>query len=109
MKIFSCPYLDNHVELTDEREQHIAQNHPDFLPEHQDCIIDVLAEPDQIYRSPRFNNARLFSRWFESVRNGKYVVIVVVSDPVPQERHWIITAYIARRLAKGRDIEWERT
>ena len=57
----------------------------------------------------RFGNARLFSRWFESLRGGKHVVVVVVSDPVPTVRHWVITAYIVRKLAKGGDIEWERT
>jgi hypothetical protein len=71
--------------------------------------VSTLADPDQVRRSSRFGNARLFSRWFESLRGGKYVVIVVVSEPAPSERHWIITAYIARKLAKGGDIEWERT
>ena len=54
-------------------------------------------------------NARLFSRWFDSLRGGKYVVVVVVSNPDPEERHWIITAYMTRRLARGGIIEWERT
>jgi hypothetical protein len=109
MAYFSCPYLGSNVELTDEREHHIANNHPDLLPEHRRCIADALADPDQVRRSSRFVNARLFSRWFESLRGGKYVVVVVVSDAAPSERHWIITAYITRKLAKGGDIEWERT
>jgi len=33
---FSCPYLSGEVELRDERERHIAENHPDLLPEHRD-------------------------------------------------------------------------
>lgn len=49
---------------------------------------------------------RLFSRRFDAVRR-KYVVVVIVSDVVPGDRHWIITAYIARRLVKG-EIEWQR-
>ena len=108
MTYFPCPYLGSEVELPDEREQHIADNHPDLLPEHRQCIADTLANPDQVRRSSLFGNARMFSRWFESLRGGKYVVVVVVSDIAPAERHWIITAYIARKLAKG-DIEWERT
>jgi hypothetical protein len=44
---------------------------------------------------------------FDSVRGGKHVVVVVVSESVPGARHWIITAYIARRLAQG-EIEWKR-
>jgi hypothetical protein len=104
---FSCPYLGSDVELTDERERHIAEHHPDLLPEHRQCIADTLFEPEQIRRSSRFGNARLFSRYFSSLRDGKYVVVVVVSDTAPEERHWIITTYIARKIVKG-DVEWER-
>ena len=71
-------------------------------------LIETLADPDQVRRSRRFANARLLSRWFEALRGGKYVVVVVVSDISPQRRHWIITAYISRRLAEG-DIEWARS
>lgn len=109
MTFFSCPYLDNDVELTAEREHHIILRHPDLLPMYQQCIPDTLVLPDEVRRSSRIGNARLFSRWFEWLRGGKYVVVVVVSDPVPIERHWIITAYMTKRLAKGGDIEWKRT
>jgi hypothetical protein len=108
MVYFPCPYLRSNVELTDEREHHIANHHPDLLPDYRQSIADTLANPDQVRRSSRFGNARLFSRWFESLRGGKYVVVVVVSDLVPSERYWIITTYIARKLAKGGDIEWEQ-
>jgi len=104
---FPCPYLDVQVELTEERERHIAERHPDLLPEHRQRITDTLTDPDQVRRSTRFANARLFSRWFESVRGGKYVVVVVVSQSGPDGRHWIITAYIARKLVEG-EIEWRR-
>ncbi|MDP3013123.1 MAG: hypothetical protein Q8M92_02690 [Candidatus Subteraquimicrobiales bacterium] len=103
----SCPYLAGEVELTDEREQHIAENHPDLLPEHRDCIAETLADPDQVRLSARFRGARLFTRWFDNIRGGKYVVVVVVSENRPVGRHWIITAYIARKLAGG-EVEWRR-
>ncbi len=109
MAYFPCAYLDDNVELTDEREYHIAERHPDLLPDHRQCIADTLANPDQVRRSSRVGNARLFSRWFDSLRSGKYVVVVVASEPPPSSRNWIITAYIARKLATGGDIEWERT
>jgi hypothetical protein len=107
--MFACPYLGSNVELTDERECHIANDHPDLLPDHRQCIADTLVDPDQVRRSSRFGNARLFSRWFELLRGGRYAVVVVVSDSAPKVRHWIITAYITRKLAKGGEIEWERT
>ena len=98
---FACPHLSTEVDLTAEREAHIAAHHPDLLPEHVDRIHDVRRDPDQVRRSPRFANARLFSRWFTDLRGGKHVVVVVVSDATPGERHWIITAYMARRIAEG--------
>jgi hypothetical protein len=107
LELFSCPYLKAEVELTPEREQHIAERHPDLLPEHRQRISDTLAAPDEIRFSRRFAEARLFSRWFESVRGGKFVVVVVVSQAGPGRRHWIITAYLARKLSEG-EVEWKR-
>jgi hypothetical protein len=107
MMRFPCPYLRGEVELTEERERHIAENHPDLLPEHRDRIADTLSDPDQVRHSVRFGNARLFSRWFETIRGGKYIVVVVVTDAAPGGRNWIVTAYIARRLAGG-VVEWNR-
>ena len=109
MAFFPCPYLNSDVELTDEREHHITLRHPDLLPKYRQCIPDTLVLPDEVRRSSRIGNARLFSRWFEWLRGGKYVVVVVISDLVPTERHWVVTAYMARRLAKGGNVEWERT
>lgn len=108
MVSFPCPYLDSNVELTDERAYHIANHHPDLLPLHQQYIADTLGDPDRVRRSVRFTCAWLFSRWFESLRGGKYVV-VVVSDSARSARHWIMTAYIARRLSREGTIAWERT
>jgi len=105
MPRFSCPYLKGEVDLSEEREQHIAERHPDLLPEHRARIGDTLATPDQVRRSSRFGHTRLFSRWYPEVRGGKHVVVVTVSEA--EGRHWIITAYLARKLAGG-EVEWER-
>ncbi len=67
----------------------------------------TLADPDTIRQSSRFSDGLLFSRWLTDVRGGKYVVVVVVSDQTPVERHWVITAYIARKLAEGTTL-WHR-
>jgi hypothetical protein len=107
MSLFPCPYLGADVEWTEERERHTTERHPDFLHEHRDKVAATLAEPDDVRRSRRFGNARLLSRWFADLHEGKHVVVVVVSDPAPSERHWVVTAYIARRLAQG-DSEWTR-
>ena len=106
--LFPCPYVGGAVELTSERERHIAANHPDLLPDYRACLAETLAVPDQVRRSVRFGDARLFSRWFSTVRGGKHIVVVVVSETYPATRHWIVTAYIARKLAKGA-VEWKRS
>ncbi len=70
MQTFPCPYLNGEVELTDEREAHIAQTHPDLLPEYLAQLKQTLADPDLIRRSLRMSAAGLFYRWFDAVRQG---------------------------------------
>jgi len=41
--LFPCAYLDGDVELTEEREGHIAERHPELLPEHRNLIEETLA------------------------------------------------------------------
>jgi len=108
MSRFPCPYLRGHVELTEERERHIAERHPDLLPEYREQMAETVAGPDEIRRSMRFGNARLFSRWYTDVKKGKYVVVVVVSELAAPIRHWIITAYMTKELIEG-EVEWKRS
>jgi hypothetical protein len=56
---------------------------------------------------PTLGAAKLFSRWFSDVKGGKHVVVVVVSSG-EDGGHWIITAYITRKLAEG-EVEWARS
>ena len=105
MTKYPCPYLGAEVELTAEREAHIAQRHPDLLPLYQDRIASTLAQPDQVRVSERMPNARVLARYYEDVLAGKYVVVVV--SELAAHRHWIATAYIARRLSGG-IVEWQR-
>ena len=60
MQTFPCPYLKSEVELTDEREAHIAETHPDLLPEYLPQVKQTLADPDQVRRSIRMSGARIF-------------------------------------------------
>jgi hypothetical protein len=62
MMRFFCAYLGGEVQLSGEREAHIAERHPDLLPEHRERIGTTLADPDQVRRSRRFGAAKLFSR-----------------------------------------------
>lgn len=108
MTRFPCPYLGRAAELTAEREEHIAANHPDLLPQHRPLLATVLQDPDTVRGSSRIGNALLFSRFFPRLSGGKHVVIVVMTDGAPRERSWIVTAYLARRLAPG-GVEWSRS
>jgi hypothetical protein len=104
---FSCPYLAGEVELTEEREKHIGERHPELLPRFRDRIRATLAEPHEVRRSARSASARLFSRWFDDIMGGKHVVVVVVSE-VMARRYWVITAYLVSKLGQG-DVEWTRS
>ena len=82
MSWYHCPYLSGDVELTDERASHIARHHPDLLPAYEDRIGQTLADPDEVRRSTKHSNARLFSRWYNDVSGGKHVVVVVVREGI---------------------------
>ena len=105
--MFDCPYLHGTVELTDERRRHIVERHPELPTDLEPKLAETLSDPDQVRLSARFQNARLFSRWYNDM-NGKYVVVVVVSDFSPSARHWIVTAYCTRSLAQG-TVEWQKS
>jgi len=47
-RFFPCPYLNANVELTEEREQHINQNHPQTLPNYLGELAETLDNPDQV-------------------------------------------------------------
>lgn len=103
----TCPHLGCIVELTEERERHIAARHPELLPETQARIAATLAAPDVVRRSARRPSARMFSRRFDDRGTTKHVIVVVVSE-MAGDRHWIVTAYVTRRLTGG-IVEWRRS
>jgi hypothetical protein len=104
---FACPYLKGEVELTKERQRHILERHPELGHGWHQLIAETLMTPDQVRRTTRLGNARLISRRFPQVQGGKHVVIVVITDPGQPHRHWIVTTYLARRLAGG-ETEWQQ-
>lgn len=106
--LFDCPYLKSEVELTEERLQHIIHNHPELISIYAEAMKQTLQKPDQVRLSSRFKEARLFSKWFEDIRQGKHFIIVVVTGSNSDSRNWIVTAYIARKLTGG-TIEWQKT
>lgn len=67
--------MKGEVALTAERERHIAERHPDPLPDHRERVAETVTDPDQVRRSARFGNARLLSRWYTDLKRGKHVVV----------------------------------
>lgn len=103
---FECPYLGSTVELSQERIDHIQRRHGHTWPELEAEIQMTLAEPELVRRSGRDPQTRLFSRYFDTIRTGRYMVVVTVSEHEPP-RHWIVTAYTARRISGGTQ-EWSQ-
>lgn len=103
METFQCPYLGGAVELTDERERHIESRHPVLLPGCPDYIADALYEPDVVILKINTDNNFVFGRWFLEL--DKYTLAAVIRDD--NQRCWIVTAYVARRLPKGETL-WRR-
>jgi hypothetical protein len=99
-RFFPCSHLNTNVELTEEREQHINQNHPQTLPNYLNELAETLDNPDQVRHSNFDPSALMFSKWFDTIRTGRYLIVVTVTDNLT-ERHWIITAYTARKLTGG--------
>ncbi len=103
----ACPHLGGEVEWTEERQAHIAARHPELLPAHLGKVTLTIADPDEIRRDHEYPNTRLLFRWFDDLMGGKNVVVATVSTPPPNVRHWIVTAFVARKQPKG-ELEWKR-
>ena len=63
MTTFRCPYLNAGVELTDEREQHIRDKHPELLPTYREHLSRTVADPE-VRKDSRFPNNLLFPAGF---------------------------------------------
>ena len=90
MLFFPCPHLGTLVELSAERERHIAERHPELVPGLHGWIAQTLQRPASVRRSLRSLQARLFTRCYPVELDGKHVVVVVHGEP--GQRHWILTA-----------------
>jgi hypothetical protein len=70
MATFACPYLGGEVQLTEEREKHIADNHPDLLPENR---TRSLAH----WRTQMRSGGALVSPVHECFQNGMMTYVAV--------------------------------
>jgi hypothetical protein len=62
------------------------------------------------FRLKSLHLPELFSHWFPEVKEGKFLVVVIVADPSPAERYWIVTAYrSAAAFRRNCDMETSLT
>jgi hypothetical protein len=102
MALFLCPYLGQSVELTDERRIHIAERHPGILPIYEPQLIETMAIPDTIHKSKYDEAALIFSKWFDNISSGRYLIAIVVqSESKELPRVWMITVYTSKKIPKG--------
>lgn len=88
------------VELTDERKSHIILKHPE-LKTHIKKVSRVLSSPDSIRKSKFDKEALLFYKYFDKIKEGKYINVTVKKG----ERNFILTAYITDRIRAGEEYE----
>ncbi len=91
---FRCPHLKEDVELTQERADHIALQHPDFFPTYAQRIPETLLEPDLIRQDPHRPDCQHFIKFYGNL-NALIAVIITT------ERNFITTAYNTRRVPQG--------
>ncbi|MDP8238029.1 MAG: hypothetical protein P9X24_02980 [Candidatus Hatepunaea meridiana] len=96
--------LSRRIRLTDERQWHIENTHPEMAGQI-DRIEKTLLEPERIVRSITDSDIELFYRYYDITPvTNKYLCVVVktaISDL------FIITAYFTNTAKRG-ELRWER-
>ena len=87
------------VKLTPSRQEHIITTHP-IMEFYLGKFKEVLSKPNDIRYSSRTDDVLLFYRFFDSIENGKYIVVVV---NIAEEA--IKTAYLTHRIKAGTKYE----
>ena len=89
MELFVSPLGE--VELTDERERHIVEFHPEMRLYRQ-YLTEAIAKPDTIRRSIFDPQVRILYYFLKNA--DKYLAIVVKID----HRKFILTAYTTHEI-----------
>ena len=84
------PFQFGEVELTDEREQHIFQFHPD-IKLYRKLFAKVLAEPE-VTRKSKFDSMVLI--FYRRIPSKKYLALVVKTN----HRNFILAAMITHKI-----------
>lgn len=92
------------VRLTDERWNHIEQNHPEVGSMRQE-VLEAVADPDLIQEGD--SGELLAIRSYESTPlTSKH--LVVPYREASAEDGFILTAYLTSRPSTSRTVKWKR-
>jgi len=108
MILIACPFLNQPVRLSTERERHILHQRHHLATGWPHIAMQVLNDPDEIRWSARDAGTLVFGRWYPQLVRGKFVLVVVVLDATGRQEPWVVTAYIARRWRAGASA-WSRS
>ena len=92
------------IRLKDARWQHITHRHPE-MRWLRGRVLDTIAAPDTVQRGDY--GALIAARPYNQPP-GANVFVVVVYREVGRTDGFVITAYMARRLSKRREVVWSR-
>jgi len=103
MKILE-DYYNRPVRLTDERQKHLEENHPELFGQI-DKIVNTLKNPDIIVRSLTDISVDLFYRHYEITPvTTKYLCVAVKTL---KGDHFILTTYFTDTVKKG-ELLWKK-
>lgn len=91
----------HNIRLTDERWQHISNNHPE-MNDYKMSILQTISEPDAIYYC-KYNELIAMKS-----ADNKYI-IVIYKEIIPNNG-FIITSFLTNKLNyfKNKKISWKK-
>jgi hypothetical protein len=97
-------YRNRKIRLTDERLQHIEENHPEMSGQLSK-IKEALKAPDQIVQSMSDSGAELYYKDYKKTPvTHKYICIVVKNI---KDNLFMITAYFTDTIKRG-ETKWKK-
>lgn len=116
--IYKCITEDivtDEVIITDERIQHIEQNHPEDYKRFGKYIPSIISEPDYLIRDDRPNTAMVLKSIFEH-DTGEYFRLalrLVTSSEDPSYKNSVITFMHIRkgeykRVVKNKEVIYKK-
>ena len=103
MKIIFSKH-DVPIRITDERMDHILNNHPEMRG-HEDKIIETITDPDIIFTGD-FGELLAVKFFLKTpVSENKY--LIAAYKEINKIDGFLITAYFSRRTGSWRNIIWK--